>query len=495
MNRRKVTICLFLLAAGTMLHAQTVLTLDSCRQLALRNNKQLNVSRLKQEVAADSRRAARTKYLPKVDAFAGYELTSKEVSILSDKNKAALSQLGTSAATSLSGSLTGLITQMTKDGLISPQTAQALGGYMGAVGQGLAVKGNELGNTLKDALRTDTRNMFAGSVMVRQPLYMGGAITALNRMADINMEMAANDIDLQLQNTAIHIEQTYWLVVSLRHKQKLAQSFHQLVQKLDTDVHKMIDEGVATRADGLRVDVSVNEAEMALMRVEDNLALAKMLLCQECGLPMESDIVLADELAEELHPDTTLPTESTLTLHRPELRLLDNAVALSEQATHLIQAAYRPQVALTGGYLISNPSVYNGFERKFSGIWNVGVVVRLPVWSWFEGRYKIRASKTATTIAEMEKTDLQEKIDLQVSQCQFNLKEAVRRLKMAESSVASADENLRCANVGFSEGVMESTDVMAAQTAWQQAHSQKIDAEIEVQLSQVALKKALGYLQ
>ena len=119
----------------------------------------------------------------------------------------------------------------------------------------------------------------------------------------------------------------------------------------------------------------------------------------------------------------------------------------------------------------------------------------MPVWSWFEGRYKIRASKTATTIAEMEKTDLQEKIDLQVSQCQFNLKEAVRRLKMAESSVASADENLRCANVGGSEGVMECTDVMAAQTAWQQAHSQKIDAEIEVQLSQVALKKALGYLQ
>ena len=136
MNRRKVTICLFLLAAGTMLHAQTVLTLDSCRQLALRNNKQLNVSRLKQEVAADSRRAARTKYLPKVDAFAGYELTSKEVSILSDKNKAALSQLGTSAATSLSESLTGLIGQMTKDGLISPQTAQALGGYMGVLAKG-----------------------------------------------------------------------------------------------------------------------------------------------------------------------------------------------------------------------------------------------------------------------------------------------------------------------------------------------------------------------
>ena len=50
------------------------------------------------------------------------------------------------------------------------------------------------------------------------------------------------------------------------------------------------------------------------------------------------------------------------------------------------------------------------------------------------------------------------------------------------------------ANIGFKEGVMETTDVMAAQTAWQQAQSLKIDAEIELKLAQVNLKKALGTL-
>ena len=66
---------------------------------------------------------------------------------------------------------------------------------------------------------------------------------------------------------------------------------------------------------------------------------------------------------------------------------------------------------------------------------------------------------------------------------------------MALKNITNADENLRCANLGFKEGVMETTDVMAAQTAWQQAQTMKIEAEIEVKLAQVNLQKALGLLK
>ena len=65
---------------------------------------------------------------------------------------------------------------------------------------------------------------------------------------------------------------------------------------------------------------------------------------------------------------------------------------------------------------------------------------------------------------------------------------------MAKKNVEKAEENLRCANVGFKEGVLQTTDVMEAQTAWMQAQSQKIDAEVDVKISQVNLKKALGVL-
>ena len=260
----------------------------------------------------------------------------------------------------------------------------------------------------------------------------------------------------------------------------------------------MIREGVATRADGLKVDVRTNEADMQVTQVEDGLTLSKMLLCQLCGLPFEGDIVLEDEDKTGLNTtiDHTEPaiTDSS-TNERPELRMLQNTIDISEQTTRLVRAAYLPHVLLTGGYAVSNPNVFNGFERKFAGVWNVGLTVQIPVWNWFEGTYKIRATKAATNIAQMELGDAREKIQLQITQSQFKVKEARKRLNMACENTRSAEENLRCANLGFKEGVMNTTDVMAAQTAWQQAQSQKIDAEIEVRLSLVGLTKALGRLR
>ena len=90
--------------------------------------------------------------------------------------------------------------------------------------------------------------------------------------------------------------------------------------------------------------------------------------------------------------------------------------------------------------MVSNPNVFNGFERKFAGVWNVGVLVQVPVWNWFESSYKIRAAKTATSIAVMELSDVREKVNLQVAQSQFKLKESLKRCHMANENMKSAEE-------------------------------------------------------
>ncbi len=481
--------------------AQQLLTLDSCRAMALRNNKQLSVSRVKQEVAANLRKSARTKYLPHVSALGGYEWTSKEVSILNDDQKSALSNLGTN--------LTGAIGQNIQQGMgnMPPGLWTALEN-MGFtpeaiqqhIGNGLSQFGGLLdagGQRVVNAFRTDTRNMFAGAVMLTQPIFMGGAIIAMNKMADLGEKMAANSTEAKRQLTLYQIDQAYWQVVSLKHKQRLAQSYLDVVKKLDGDVQKMIREGVATRSEGLSVNVKVNEAEMALTQVNDGLVLSKMLLCQLCGIPMSEQVTLADEDKDELTTVALTPQVDVAVAadNRPELRQLQNIVDMSRQLTNILKAGNLPQVALTGGYMVSNPNLLNGFERKFAGMWNVGVLVRIPVWNWGDVAYKVRASKGATTIANLELQDVREKIELQVNQSVFRVKEANRKLEMAKSSTQKADENLRVANLGFREGVISATTVMEAQTAWLQAQSQKIDAEIDVKLSQVNLQKAMGTLQ
>ncbi len=496
-------IAFFLLAAGLPQGAvaQRLLSLDSCRAMALRNNKQLSISRVKQEVAANVRKSARTKYLPHVSALGGYEWTSKEISLLSDEQKETLSNLGTSLAGGIGGKVNEMMSQVPEGtwkmlnalGI----TQEGIATNVGQLAAGLGAPLDGLGRGIVDAFHTDTRNMFAGAVMVTQPVFMGGAIIAMNKMADIGEQLAANSTEARRQLTLYQIDQAYWQVVSLRHKQKLAEGYLQLVKKLDDDVQKMIREGVATRSEGLSVAVKVNEAEMTLTKVNDGLVLSKMLLCQLCGIPVNEQVTLADENCEDLGGmavESSQVDMEQVADNRPELRQLQNMVDMSRQFTNILKAGNLPMVALTGGYMVSNPNLFNSFERKFAGVWNVGVMVRVPIWNWGDVAYKIRASKGATAIANLELQEAREKIELQVNQSVFRVDEANKKLAMAKASTQKADENLRTANLGFREGVISTTTVMEAQTAWLQAQSQKIDAEIDVKLSQVNLQKALGTL-
>ena len=487
------------LRVGDGTSGMRLLSLDSCRAMALRNNKQMAVSKVKQDVAKNIRKSARTKYLPHVSAIGTYQYTSKEISLLSDEHKSVLGNLGTNAVSGIQNTITNSEPMQNISAMLGSM-GLSLDGLDQMTGQHLqefAGKLNGLGEGIIDALHTDTRNLFAGSVMFVQPVFMGGSIVALNKMADINEDMQRNSADMRRQTTLYNTDKAYWQVVSLKHKQRLAQAYYDLLKKLDSDVHKMIDEGVATKSDGLSVDVKMNEAEMTLTRVNDGLVLSKMLLCQTIGIPVDEEITLADEDSENIVVDEAVPELNVEVAmeNRPELKMLDNGIQLTRQLTNILKAGNLPMVAMTGGYVVTNPSLVNSFERKFRGLWNVGVLVRVPLWNWGDVMYKVRASKGATSIATLERQEAREMIELQVNQNTFRVTEANKKLAMAKTNIQRADENLRTANLGFREGVITPTIVMEAQTAWLQAQSQKIDAEIDVKLSQVDLQKSLGTLE
>ena len=63
---------------------------------------------------------------------------------------------------------------------------------------------------------------------------------------------------------------------------------------------------------------------------------------------------------------------------------------------------------------------------------------------------------------------------------------------MAEYNLKSAEENRRKASVAFEAGVVTTNTALAAHTAWLQAHSEFIDAGIELQITNANLQKAEG---
>lgn len=486
---KRITSLLLLLGATLSSYAQQVLTLDSCRALALANNKELRISQEKVNAAHYEKKAAFTNYLPKIDLTGGYMRTQKEISLLSDEQKQSISNIGTTAGAQLQEQ----IKQLAASDPVLGSLLQPIQGVIPGLTAGL----NGVGQGLVDAFRTDTRNMTVGAATLTQPLFMGGKIIAYNKITKYAERLAESQHATGMQDLILQTDQIYWQIISLVNKKKLAENFLELVQKLDSDVDKMIKEGVATKADGLSVKVKVNEAEMMLTQVDNGLNLSKMLLCQLCGLPLETDFQLADESMKDLPlPNTYTEANVSIALsNREELKSLELASEIYRQKVNVVRADFLPSVALTANYLVTNPSLVNGFENKFRGMWAAGIVVKIPVFHWGEGIYKVKAAKAEANIARYKLEDIKEKVELQVTQNSYKVNESTKKLALAEKNMEKAEENLRYANLGFKEGVIPTSNVLEAQTAWFSAQAGKIDAQIDVKMSELYLNKSMGILK
>ena len=448
-------------------------SLDSLRARAVSNNKSLLMAGQKKVAASYTRKSAATNYLPKVSATGAYMYTSRELSLLSDEQKHTLSNIGTG--------LSAMVPNL------APMSST-----INSVGQGVV-----------DALHTDTRNAGIVAVTLTQPIYMGGKIRAYNKITQYAEEAAGTLYDKELQDIIVDVDEAYWNLVALYSKKKLAEGYKALVDKLEGDVEKLVKEGMATKADLLSVKVKVNEAGVTLIQVNNGIELSRMNLCRICGLDMNEPVEVEDAIDEKNQnanimgqvdmfssksDDLVQQAES----NRKELQALGLQNRIYDEKIKLARAEYLPKVALMGGYLASNPSVFNSFERKMKGMWNVGITLNVPILTWGDRSYKVKSAKAEALMHRYETEEVKEKIELQVNQCRQKLQESMERYQTTLRSVDEAEENLRYANLGMKEGVITLSNVMEAQTAWLKAKSEWVNAQVDVRLANLYLRKAVG---
>lgn len=479
--KKLIALCL-LIITGSNAVAQQVFTLDSCRNMAINNNKQIRIANEKIKAAGYERKSAFANYLPGFDVMGGYMYNSKEISLLSDKQKDLLSN-----------TLAPILQQ------IIAQHPEELGQQLQQMGTGIINTLNGAGQSLVDAFRTNTTNVFGGAVTLTQPIYMGGKIRAYNQITKYAEELAKTQKNTAVKDLIFQTDEIYWQVVSLVYKKKLAESYANLLDSLYQNIKDMIQEGVATQSDGLTVAVKQNEAQITLTKVSDGLSLSKMVLAQLCGLPVNLQYSLADEIETLQQENLPAPTSSInmeeVYTNRSEIQSLTLATEIYKQKQRVALSAMLPNLALTGSYMFSNPNVFNSFEKKLDGFFNVGVMLKIPVFHWGKDFYKVKAAKTERNIALLNLEEAKEKIELQVNQATFKVNEATKKLIMTRKNMEKAEENLRNAQIGFEEGVLTTNNVLEAQTAWLQAQSEKIDAEIDIRLCEVYLSKAMGLMK
>lgn len=458
-----------------------VVTLDEFRSMALESNKELMVARERMRKAGYQRKEAFAAYLPGIDFAGGYVYNQRELSIFdSDQllpTKSFDPATGSYQFNLVTDPRTGMPVQ-TPDGQFIPSIVALIP---------------------KEAMTYDIHNVFFGAVTLTQPIYMGGKIMAMNKLAKA-AENAARELNTaEAENVIYAVDAAYWQIVSLKAKYRLAQSFVNLLDTLSHNVHRMHEEGVATRSDALSVDVKLNTAQIDLAKVENGLTLSRMALAQICGLPVDAQFTLADEDCDTPLPAPGVEPAGGYSMeqvfgNRPDLRALEQSVEAARQQQNVALSSMLPNLALIGSYEFSNPNMYNGFEKRFKGAFSVGAMLTVPIWHWGGNYNKFRAAKSDRIMRELQLENARELVTLQVNQASFKMQEAYKTYRMTVANLANADENLRSATLAFREGVATTDNVTAAQTAWLKAHSEQIDALIEVQLCQTYLSKALGTL-
>lgn len=476
----------FILASASclmtaMAFAQTPSTLEDFRQLALENNRQLMISQQKIKKAEYQKKEAFAAYLPAIDFNGGYLYNQRELSIFdSDQllpTKTFNLQTQSYEFNIVKNPVTGEPVK-TPDGQYIPSTVALIP---------------------KEAMTYDIHNVFFGAVTLTQPIYMGGKIVAMNAITHA-AEKAARDMHIaEAENVIYAVDAAYWQVVSLRAKRDLATSYVELLKSLQRDVNAMLYQGVATKTDVLSVDVKLNAAQVDLTKVENGLTLSRMALAQVCGLPVDTQLTLADEGKQDLSAMITeMPAANydmeTVFENRPDIRALGLSVEVAKQQKRVALSEMLPSVALIGSYEVSNPNLYDGFKKKFKGAFSVGAMVSIPLWHWGGNYSKYKAAGADEAIQRLKLDDAKQLVTLQVRQAAFKTQEADKTFFATKSNLEKADENLRSANLAFREGVATADNVMEAQTAWLKAHAENIDAMIDVQLCHTYLSKALGTL-
>lgn len=459
-------------------YAQSTVSIDSCRSMALHNNKAIRIAEENIRGAGYLKDAAKAAYLPGIDFSGGYAYNQHQIALLGEDAKLPTMSFDPKTMSYNYNLLTGA------DGkpVMNPATGQPIP--------------SEVAVIPKEAMTYDTHNVFFGAFTLLQPIYLGGSIRALNQIAKHGESMARSLKQVAEQDVLLNVDEAYWQVVSLVEKRNLAQSFVNLVDSLRSNVNDMLAEGVATKSDVLNVEVKYNEACIMLTKVDNGLSLSRMALAQICGLPVDTQMTLDDEASDNISTDMTMPSDNMQDVYarRADLEVLRKGIDLLKSKEDLSLASMLPKVEAFGAYSFSNPNVIDGFKKKFGGGFSVGAMLTVPLWHWGGNYNKYRASKSQTAAQKLLLEDMEEKVSLQVSQARYSYNEAFKTYNMTQNNMKSAEENLSNAQYAFKEGVLTTDDVIAAQTAWLKAKSEVIDAQIGIRLCHTYLSKVTGTL-
>lgn len=325
----------------------------------------------------------------------------------------------------------------------------------------------------------------AGGVTAIQPLFAGGQIVNGNKLAKVGVEVSRLQLEQSENEVELTTEQYFWQVVTLKEKLNTVIAVDSMLQCLCKDVEVAVNAGVTTRNDLLQVQLKRNEMASTRIKLENGISLSKMLLAQYIGAENINFELTADI------PDNEMPTPpnalyqspaSSLVL-TPEYRLLEKNLEANKLQHRLAVGKNLPSAGIGAGYMYHNML---DRDRSFGVVF---ATVSVPLSGWWGGSHAIKKQKLQVTNAENDLADKSQLLMIKMQNAWNELDDAYKQLGIARNSIEQSTENLRLNNDYYKAGTTNMTDLLNAQTMFQQSRDQYVDAYSTYRI------KTLEYLQ
>ena len=355
-------------------------------------------------------------------------------------------------------------------------------------------------------LSLQTRGTYLAGISVTLPLYAGGQITSANRLANIGQTVSQEKLRKTRMQVIADVDNAYYTLIAVHSKVQMLEAYARQMQELYDQVKLATDVQMATENDLLRIATKQNEVSYQLQKARNGEQLCGLALANVIGTDLEQTIIPTDTLFNGQSSMVNGQYSEDFST-RPDLLLLQEQVKANEVLVKKSRSNYLPTVALVGRYshydnlkLKGNLTLPNinslGINHTISGGNPVALLsVSLPIFHWGAELKKVKKAKIDLSDAKLQLQQSERGMRVEVRKAVQNITDSQRMVETATVGKQQADENLRVMRQKFDNQLCTMTDLLDAQSQWQQARSNLIEAQTQLKIYETEYLRVTGRLE
>ena len=358
-------------------------------------------------------------------------------------------------------------------------------------------------NMEMNGMEMELHGMYFAGIMVTQPIYAGGKIMAGNKLAKIGKETASETLRKTRMQVIADADNAYWSLIAVNWKVRMLEAYQVQMNALYQQTEISVNAGMSTTNDLLRITAKRSEIDYQLQKAKNGANLCRLSLCDVLGCALDTEITPVDTV---IHISAPQDLDESIAL-RPELRLLESQVDAAKEQIKVTRADILPSVALMGSYMFYGNEKIKGFTQDAAGnnvpftnkiddnFGMVALTVNVPLFHWGEGLKKIRKAKYELHNAQLDLQKNTRLLSIEARQAVQNVTDGYNMVETARLGDEQGQENLRVMTEQYQNGLCTLTDLLDAQTQWQQAQSNLIEAQTQYKIYETEYLRVTGKLE